>query len=48
MMQRMAQSSFESECMFDIDGMENDKSPPSNTLSDEEELGFDGIADSNR
>ncbi|XP_055623984.1 uncharacterized protein LOC129767294 [Toxorhynchites rutilus septentrionalis] len=41
MMQRMAQSSFESECMFDIDGMENDKSPPSNTPSDEEELGFD-------
>lgn len=39
--QRLATSSFESDCMFDIDGMENDKSPLSNTLSDEEELGFD-------
>ncbi|XP_058829555.1 uncharacterized protein LOC131688937 [Topomyia yanbarensis] len=40
--QRLLDSnSFESDCMFDIDGMENDKSPLSNTLSDEEELGFD-------
>lgn len=39
--QRLATSSFESDCMFDIDGMENDKSPLSQTLSDEEELGFD-------
>ncbi|XP_055534318.1 uncharacterized protein LOC129723871 [Wyeomyia smithii] len=37
----VATNSFESDCMFDIDGMENDKSPLSNTLSDEEELGFD-------
>ncbi|XP_053684615.1 uncharacterized protein LOC128734439 [Sabethes cyaneus] len=37
----VATSSFESDCMFDIDGMDNDKSPLSNTLSDEEELGFD-------
>lgn len=34
--------SYETDCMFDIDGMENDNSPLSNTLSDEEELGFDG------
>lgn len=33
--------SGETYCMFDIDGMENDNSPFSNTLSDEEELGFD-------
>lgn len=38
--QRLATSSFESDCMFDIDGMENDKSPL--TLSDEEDLGLDG------
>lgn len=37
--QRLATSSFESDCMFDIDGMENDKSPL--TLSDEEDLGLD-------
>lgn len=34
-------NSYETDCMFDIDGMENDNSPLSNTLSDEEELGFD-------
>lgn len=34
-------ASYEADCMFDIDGMENDNSPLSNTLSDEEELGFD-------
>lgn len=34
-------TSYETDCMFDIDGMENDNSPLSNTLSDEEELGFD-------
>lgn len=34
-------ASYETDCMFDIDGMENDNSPLSNTLSDEEELGFD-------
>lgn len=39
--QQISTNSFESDCMFDIDGMENDKSPLSNTLSDEEELGFD-------
>lgn len=34
--------SYESDCMFDIDGMENDNSPLSNAPSDEdEELGFD-------
>ncbi|XP_055595524.1 uncharacterized protein LOC129746088 [Uranotaenia lowii] len=38
-----ATNSFESDCMFDIDGMENDnnRSPLSTTLSDEEEFGFD-------
>lgn len=44
---RLATSSFESDCMFDIDGMENDKSPLSNTLSDEEELGFDDSTGNN-
>lgn len=34
-------ASYETDCMFDIDGMENENSPLSNTLSDEEELGFD-------
>lgn len=41
LMQMQQNRSFESDCMFDIDGMENDKSPLSNTLSDEEDLGFD-------
>lgn len=44
---RLATSSFESDCMFEIDGMENDKSPLSNTLSDEEELGFDDSTGNN-
>lgn len=34
-------TSYESDCMFDIDGMENDNSPRSNTFSDEEDIGFD-------
>lgn len=34
-------ASNETDYMFDIDGMANDNSPLSNTLSDEEELGFD-------
>ncbi|XP_065080300.1 myosin-G heavy chain isoform X2 [Ochlerotatus camptorhynchus] len=34
-------ASYETDCLFDIDGMENDHSPLSNTLSDEEELEFD-------
>lgn len=34
-------ASYESDCMFDIDGMENDNTPLSNTVSDEEEIGFD-------
>lgn len=39
--QQHRMTSYETDCMFDIDGMENDNSPLSNTLSDEEELGFD-------
>lgn len=35
------QQQHEADCMFDIDGMENDNSPFSNSLSDEEEFGFD-------
>lgn len=39
--QQYRMTSYETDCMFDIDGMENDNSPLSNALSDEEELGFD-------
>ncbi|XP_058457764.1 uncharacterized protein LOC131434726 isoform X2 [Malaya genurostris] len=38
---------FESDCMFDIDGMENDKSTLSNNFSDEEDLGFDDSVGNN-
>lgn len=41
MQQQHRLATYETDCMFDIDGMENDNSPLSNTLSDEEELGFD-------
>lgn len=37
---------YESDCMFDIDDMENN-SPLSNTLSDEEELGFEESVSNN-
>lgn len=47
LMQMQQNRSFESDCIFDIDGMENDKSPLSNTLSDEEELGFDDSTGNN-
>lgn len=47
LMQMQQNRSFESDCMFDIDGMENDKSPLSNTLSDEEDLGFDDSTGNN-
>lgn len=41
MQQQMITSSFDSDCMFDIDGMENDKSSLSNTFSKEEEYDDD-------
>ncbi|XP_058055280.1 uncharacterized protein LOC131206641 [Anopheles bellator] len=41
------QSSPDSDCLFDIDGMENDKTPPPDTFSDEDECDFDDATDNN-
>ncbi|XP_053659352.1 uncharacterized protein LOC128708400 [Anopheles marshallii] len=41
------QTMFDSDCMFDIDGMENDKTPPPDDISDEEHSDYDDIPDNN-
>lgn len=40
-------SALDSACMFDIDGMENDKTPPPDTYSDEDECDYDDATDNN-
>ncbi|XP_052871426.1 uncharacterized protein LOC128277012 [Anopheles cruzii] len=45
--QQQQQSSPDSDCLFDIDGMENDKTPPPDTFSDEDECDFDDATDNN-
>uniref|UniRef100_A0A182Y1T7 Uncharacterized protein n=1 Tax=Anopheles stephensi TaxID=30069 RepID=A0A182Y1T7_ANOST len=41
------QMMFDSDCLFDIDGMENDKTPPPDAISDEEPSDYDEIPDNN-
>ncbi|XP_052890808.1 uncharacterized protein LOC128299015 [Anopheles moucheti] len=45
--QQQQQTMFDSDCMFEIDGMENDKTPPPDDISDEEHSDYDDIPDNN-
>uniref|UniRef100_A0A182PBQ8 Uncharacterized protein n=1 Tax=Anopheles epiroticus TaxID=199890 RepID=A0A182PBQ8_9DIPT len=45
--QQQQQTMFDSDCLFDIDGMENDKTPPPDDISDEEECDYNDTADNN-
>uniref|UniRef100_A0AAG5DQH9 Uncharacterized protein n=1 Tax=Anopheles atroparvus TaxID=41427 RepID=A0AAG5DQH9_ANOAO len=38
---------LDSDCLFDIDGMENDKTPPPDTYSDEEDCDYNDTTDNN-
>lgn len=38
---------LDADCLFDIDGMENDKTPPPDTYSDEDECDYDDTTDNN-
>uniref|UniRef100_A0A182MP74 Uncharacterized protein n=1 Tax=Anopheles culicifacies TaxID=139723 RepID=A0A182MP74_9DIPT len=45
--QQQQQTMFDSDCLFDIDGMENDKTPPPDDISDEEQTDYDDISENN-
>uniref|UniRef100_A0A182W969 Uncharacterized protein n=1 Tax=Anopheles minimus TaxID=112268 RepID=A0A182W969_9DIPT len=45
--QQQQQTMFDSDCLFDIDGMENDNTPPPDDISDEEQSDYDDIPDNN-
>lgn len=45
--QQQQQSMFDSDCMFDIDGMENDKTPPPDDITDEEECEYNDESNDN-
>uniref|UniRef100_A0A182TJY6 Uncharacterized protein n=1 Tax=Anopheles melas TaxID=34690 RepID=A0A182TJY6_9DIPT len=45
--QRSQPMMFDSDCLFDIDGMENDKTPPPDDISDEEECDYNDTSDNN-
>uniref|UniRef100_A0A182JUY3 Uncharacterized protein n=1 Tax=Anopheles christyi TaxID=43041 RepID=A0A182JUY3_9DIPT len=45
--EQLQQTMFDSDCLFDIDGMENDKTPPPDVISDEEECDYNDTADNN-
>ncbi|XP_053675311.1 uncharacterized protein LOC128725579 [Anopheles nili] len=40
-------SMFDSDCLFDIDGMENDKTPPADVSSEDEPCDYDDESDNN-
>ncbi|XP_050080493.1 uncharacterized protein LOC126568118 [Anopheles maculipalpis] len=45
--QQQHQTMFDSDCLFDIDGMENDKTPPPDDITDEEQSDYDDLPDNN-
>uniref|UniRef100_A0A182MYJ2 Uncharacterized protein n=1 Tax=Anopheles dirus TaxID=7168 RepID=A0A182MYJ2_9DIPT len=47
LVQQQQQTMFDSDCLFDIDGMENDKTPPPDDITDEEECDYNDVSTDN-